>query len=517
MADRIRSWTPSTIFFAAFILLVPFEGELVRLRRLLLPLAAVCLWWEMRPPWPTGWKSILPFHKKEFAVGAANLAALVLVRLLAPLARPDEAAAGDLIWETVRRMGPFAMGLPFLAGVVRRQLAKNGDTEAKQRVPISLLWLLVSLWFWWMALAASYGFYYEESLKAFAREGGPYLLAYTILVVKASQHRDASRNWLRWLIGVGGLVAALAVLESIAIYSMPQVAIDWLSDNEIITAKWNANEDRVYRAQFPFGAHNRLASYLIVTAMLLTIASALGTSRRVRAALLACAAMAIIGIAGTGTRAALLALAAGYGIFSFARLRYFAIFTVAVLVIFAAAPRDLRVHLRTLFQRDAWTVLDGSVQYRVQAWKIAGSMIADRPVFGFGYGWKNYEELYPEYHARYNARQPTEATHFYEVKMPHAHNNLFEIGVETGLVGIAIFVTFQIALFAFAIHSLFRAKRGSPERQIALGIVALLVAVNLFGLTNYTLRRTVGFEVWMSWGIAHAFLVSLRRGDDLSS
>ncbi|MBI3736328.1 O-antigen ligase family protein, partial [Candidatus Sumerlaeota bacterium] len=164
------------------------------------------------------------------------------------------------------------------------------------------------------------------------------------------------------------------------------------------------------------------------------------------------------------------------------------------LIIFSAG---IRHQIGSIFNPDTYKT-DANVRLRIEAWKTSMQIIGDHPVTGIGYGWPNFESIYPHYNAE---KLDTE-------DKPHAHNNFLEIAVETGLTGTTIFIAWQLMLL-YGVFLLIRdAASGTPERALGWALLGLMVSIHLFGMTNYSLRRNVGFEIWLGWGILHAGLTS---------
>jgi O-antigen ligase len=91
--------------------------------------------------------------------------------------------------------------------------------------------------------------------------------------------------------------------------------------------------------------------------------------------------------------------------------------------------------------------------------------------------------------------------------MPHAHNNFLEITVETGITGLILFLTVQIVLTALAIALILKNPRRSQASQLGFAVLGFLVAIHAFGMTNFSLRRTVGFQIWLLLGLTHGLML----------
>ena len=107
---------------------------------------------------------------------------------------------------------------------------------------------------------------------------------------------------------------------------------------------------------------------------------------------------------------------------------------------------------------------------------------------------------------------------------PHTHNNFLEVFVETGVAGGMFFVAFTLLLLLALLRKIRFYKSGSPATSspyantfyiVGLILLGLFIATHIFGMTNYSLRRSLGLLVWTSWALAFAFVRS--RWDTTSS
>ncbi len=103
-----------------------------------------------------------------------------------------------------------------------------------------------------------------------------------------------------------------------------------------------------------------------------------------------------------------------------------------------------------------------AVTGRTQAWRMAAAVWRERWIVGWGPG---------VYRQAFAARFPT-STEFATV---HAHNELLQIAVETGIVGVATALSLAGAVLVVACRGL--RSRSGPLRGVRTGIMASLVGV----------------------------------------
>ncbi len=304
---------------------------------------------------------------------------------------------------------------------------------------------------------------------------------------------------------VGAAFALFAVAIFIFGYLAPTTWTERLFEWEWIRGDASRAGNWIIRVQYPFDSHNRLASFLVATSLLVPFAWVFAERPSEKRLWGVCGVIMLMGIIVSGTRGAMIAAAAGLLCVVMARWKYALILISAAAVLCLILPLGIRQHLMTIVDSETYRAPMGPVQMRVHAWQAAGKMIAERPVFGLGYGWKNFEKNYPKYNP-----EPLDTE-----EKPHAHNILLEVIVETGIIGAVLFMGHQLALVYAAFLLIRLAARGSRERFVGWSVLGLLIGLHVFGLTNYSLRRNVGIEVWMVLGAAHVLaLDALSRAWD---
>lgn len=137
---------------------------------------------------------------------------------------------------------------------------------------------------------------------------------------------------------------------------------------------------------------------------------------------------------------------------------------------------------------------------RIVMWQAAVGMIKDRPVFGHGVN--TFMANYLRYWVG-GERQPR-----------YAHNCYLQVAAETGLVGLAAFLTWLAALF---MHLISACLRGAPALLIGLsaGLVAF-VAQAAIDTNFYAMREAALFWVLagIGVGITEQLNLSSRQGHD---
>jgi len=126
---------------------------------------------------------------------------------------------------------------------------------------------------------------------------------------------------------------------------------------------------------------------------------------------------------------------------------------------------------------------------RIEIWRANLEMIAARPLLGWGYG--NYKKFRSPFYARYPQADTT----------AHAHNNLLQLWVEAGALGLIGFLYLLLATLAGARA----ACRRSSQPLHSVGLASFLAVAGFFvaGLTQYNFGDSeVAILFWTSAALA---------------
>jgi putative inorganic carbon (HCO3(-)) transporter len=166
-----------------------------------------------------------------------------------------------------------------------------------------------------------------------------------------------------------------------------------------------------------------------------------------------------------------------------------AAFTLLQLLLLANVFGPERERLQ---QRD-----EDSIIGRLLIWDSAAQIIRDHPLTGAGMN------MYRS--APVRARYPVPG---YEIRvLPHAHNELLQIGTDLGVPGMLIFIGWH-GVLAIMLWSAWRrspAQTTPYERGLALGIGGGLLAHAIFGLGD-------AITLWDRFAFIHWWLVGLTLG-----
>jgi hypothetical protein len=339
----------------------------------------------------------------------------------------------------------------------------------------------------------------HQSWRYLRKEFLFYAVAFVGIILGAESTRD-----LRILVHALAISGLVACAMGIAVYYFYLYGADDVTRHTWIHEKFVDHDipqdPSSLRAQYPLEHHNKLGFFAALMTLLVIHVSTTGVRRpwlwRSAAIIPLWALMLTLnrgGLIGLVLAAAIVALLANWR-------RALVFGAVALVAAILAMPAHVREWYMTIFQEETYTDQLSSMTYRFNGWRGALNMIADHPVFGVGYSWRNFEDLYPQYAV------PEEVQ-----RKPHAHNNFLEYAVEIGVPGALGFVVFQIGLLIASVRLWFRRRRrdGPLATLIALQLVILIV-----GQISYYFRAQLGVVIWSILAISLAAVALESRAEE---
>lgn len=134
----------------------------------------------------------------------------------------------------------------------------------------------------------------------------------------------------------------------------------------------------------------------------------------------------------------------------------------------------------------------GSINWRVRVFETMLPKVFARPVLGYGFG--NFVTL----------RQQGDLGLFDD---PEAHNDYLRIAIETGLLGLAVYIGLIVSFLRQAIHNYLVWPKGSWQKQYSLGAIALVISIYTMSTGDNLLQGTAVMWAFMA---SLAGLLSLR-------
>lgn len=137
---------------------------------------------------------------------------------------------------------------------------------------------------------------------------------------------------------------------------------------------------------------------------------------------------------------------------------------------------------------------------RPAIWKGTWDMITDRPLLGWGKG--AYFIFYPIYRIQeyWLSKSPTDLT-------VHAHNEFLQLWAETGLLGLAFFLSFIYVVLRSCIRKI--DKMAGQHRYLLLGLICGIIGLLVHNLVCNNLQMpSSAIFLWFTIGMAMSYIPS---------
>ncbi len=119
-----------------------------------------------------------------------------------------------------------------------------------------------------------------------------------------------------------------------------------------------------------------------------------------------------------------------------------------------------------------------SVDGRILIYKITTKMIFDKPILGFGYN--TFYSVYPDYQASYFSTNPDSKYKIFADNTKYGFNEVLQIGVEYGIIGIILTLIFIIYLLTI---------KTNENKFIISPLKYSVLSILIVSLSSYPLRR----------------------------
>lgn len=246
----------------------------------------------------------------------------------------------------------------------------------------------------------------------------------------------------------------------------------------------------------------KLSTYIVLMLPLIVAQCwALPDQRRtIRAFLIVLIAANIAALYFTGNRAGLVALLIEAIVFALVLLKYpstllqnpkfWLIVVLAILFIGS-------LEFRQIVNRDAAASTSASVSTdpRWVVWKFAAQNIVDRPFTGGGFGLHAFKLLNPDYSKNNPANNSA---------LWHAHNTLLNVGIQTGLPGIATFIILMLAALRKVSAPLREMSEWNTTRIYSLAAVVMFAGLVVKLQTDDFFSRDIALFFWLIVGALSA-------------
>lgn len=285
-------------------------------------------------------------------------------------------------------------------------------------------------------------------------------LMYTVFLILSLYVASQPRHRLR------------AVLPAIAIAAGAASAVAIASGKQSVLEHEGTMATNRATAAF---SHPNILGFFLVLALPVAIVVALRATGPLRVALGLNAAAIIYALSLTLSRGALIGAALTViMLMAWKPFRRTAGVLLVVLVALSFAkvgPVANSSQVRDVRERLSTVSGERQTNPRLRIYRAAPALLTFHPVFGIGQG------NFVLYSARFNLYDAGGAL------FDHAHNTLLTVGVETGFLGLAAFLTFGWLILRAAMRAL--RVRAGPDFPAALAVTAALAGLAVNSLTDY--------------------------------
>jgi len=147
-----------------------------------------------------------------------------------------------------------------------------------------------------------------------------------------------------------------------------------------------------------------------------------------------------------------------------------------------------------------YLIRPASANSRLLIWRISYNMCKDKPVTGIGFG--NFANKYMDYQAQFfKDESHMEKYSMITGNVNHAHNEYIQLSVETGIIGLALFLAILFYIFYHSLSLLFSHGLNKEESLFligALSAITSILVIAFFGFYFYFPYLTVFFIVYLA-------------------
>jgi O-antigen ligase len=158
----------------------------------------------------------------------------------------------------------------------------------------------------------------------------------------------------------------------------------------------------------------------------------------------------------------------------------------------------------------------GGFSNRVPAWIAAIDIIKERPLLGYGWGIKKFEKLVyqKKFLEKWKKSKPS-VYEFYTVTIKNAlfppHNMFLEIAVQSGLIGLAVFITFTGIYLFNLIKNAIRSSSDTDRNFSIILIGGTFLSFMIMNLMGNELGNVSGKVLFVVLGVGTAWMKGKPR------
>lgn len=300
----------------------------------------------------------------------------------------------------------------------------------------------------------------------------------------------AAPAWFLLLLALRPEAKHLATAATLSCAVVAAIALlQWADLDPFRLAGWTVSgygSERM-RVLATLGNPNFVAATLAAAVPLAWALAQAGKQRGLFMGILTAETLAVL---ATGSRAGILALAAGMG--------WLGLLGKIPPRLIAAATALLLLLLPLLPSRSILTTIEG----RFYIWKVSAAHLGERPLLGWGPG--GFEPKFIEWETRYwQAGHGKDRERPFAQLQAHAHNEYLEAMVDGGILGLAGLLALLGSFLVFAFRN---AKIGG---DLATGGAGGVVALSAASLVDFPLHRPA--ELVLLWTLMAVAFLACRK------
>jgi O-antigen ligase len=187
------------------------------------------------------------------------------------------------------------------------------------------------------------------------------------------------------------------------------------------------------------------------------------------------------------------------------RYKLVIVFLIAVALsvsIVATSKFDGFSRYKTLLSTDTY-ITDEGLTNRLGVWQVVVEFIKERPINGYGYGWKKIAWLVQEKNTDefWKARPPSAYNYYIEdAQLMYGrvspHNLILQIAFEIGLAGLAIYMWLWFTVIG-KMHKMIKAGLDSDSHKFVLGSMGVIISYALVNVTNAFWQESYGMMIFL--------------------
>lgn len=293
------------------------------------------------------------------------------------------------------------------------------------------------------------------------------------------------------------LCVSLTVLAQGIIYPMGNYAVqNWLVRKEAVRLFAPDTLNPLYHIQFPFD-HYYKTSFFLAAGLQIVMLQYFITVRRIsRRWVAATAVLTFAALLFTLSRSGFITAFLSFLVVVFMTRRKY-IITVLIIMGFLAVftPKLVRQYYGEVSRADSYSTPGSKMSMRLERWAVIGEIIRQNPVFGTGYGWKQFGDVY-------RTVRPGQRLE----SRPHPYSWYFQVAHESGLLGFFAFLAYSAFLFALLFQGWQQQPKLSYYRGINAALISLLLTPYIFGFINSIPIGSSALLTWLIYGLCASYI-----------